>query len=281
MYTKPLLALAMLSACAITLLGIASWVHPQGTSAPSGVFSTGYQGSTSPEIQPTYSHASSSSRPQWVSSPQGWEGVSASSSISQTVAPTANIRTSAEELFSRLTGTNASQQDTPKTPELLWEGLLTSEFSTTKRAANTTPEQKALYDYGNALGALLKTFEDTHTGQEKVLGDFFNQQSSPESLLRLASDYKELADDIARIDAPAAAATIHTHMHTSYAHIADAIESLSLTTSETMNVDTVTAYNEAAAAVAKDIIALVALFQTFQVSFDALDPGHVFVFTAL
>lgn len=138
--------------------------------------------------------------------------------------------------------------------------------------------QVALRAYGNELGSLLTTFNTNQGDQVALLDVFFEDRSKTVGLRALTNAYIELSAEIAAINAPAAARMTHERLSAAYKEVGTLLWELTTAQNDTELVDRILIYNKSSEAVVKQHIALVTLFKAYGITFDAGDPGRVFVF---
>lgn len=176
-----------------------------------------------------------------------------------------------------------------------------------------TPEQKALFNYGNEAGSLIKTFEDTHAGVVQTLKAFFDTHTdtskiagSPEAakayaqltaasgvpistvpkataaseLQAVANDYAQLSAKIAGIrDVPPEAEAVNSKLAKGYADVAQGLSKLGQAEGNAQMLDAINAYNANADEFIKNYVAMVKLFSARGVKFGANDSGAIFSFS--
>jgi len=177
-----------------------------------------------------------------------------------------------------------------------------------------TPEQKALYDYGNSAGALVQAFEQTHTNATQVLKTFFDSRVDPSraplppeiagtyarivasygtvipsvasaapgaQVQALANEYAQLGTLIGNVrNIPLEAGDANAKLAKGYADVAQGLSKLTQTENDTQLLDAINTYNASASAFIKNYVALVQLFSAYGVKFGANDPGAIFSFGA-
>ena len=177
-----------------------------------------------------------------------------------------------------------------------------------------TPEQQELFDYGNAAGSLIKTFEDTHGDTSQALKTFFDTHtdtskaagipeiavtyaqlkanSAPVSsavtsaqaaarVQAIAEEYTGLSAAIAGLqNVPPWAETANVKLVKGYADVGKGLSQLSEAETDAQLLDAITAYNASADEFIKNYVALVKLFSAYGVKFSANDPSAIFSFSA-
>ena len=147
-----------------------------------------------------------------------------------------------------------------------------------------SPEQKALYDYGNTAGAYIKAFEDAHMDMAIVLQDELDDQGNPQKRAALLALAKALADvghslkSMANVPPPVA--SFHIKIADSYEGMGEKLALIPETRAEDERLEAVITYNAVSDTFTEPYIALVELFSVHGVTFTADEPGSVFTFTA-
>lgn len=180
-------------------------------------------------------------------------------------------------------------------------------------ASTRTPEQKALFEYGNALGSVITGFENTHRDVVQTLKAFFDSRIDPAKaagipeiadayaqltaggartvpvsgadaaagLRKVADAYAQLSATVANMkNVPPEAEMLNAGLANVYAGAAQGLVRLSNTDGETQLIEAIDAYNANADGFIKNYVALVQLFSAYEVKFAASDPGAVFSFSA-
>ena len=177
-----------------------------------------------------------------------------------------------------------------------------------------TPEQKALYDYGNALGSTIRNFENTHMDVVQTLKIFFDSRTDPTKaagIPKIAGVYAQLtaassgtnpavsaaqaganlqiaANDYAQLSAtvtglqhiPPEATDLNTKLAKGYANVAEGFSRLIKSENDAQLLDAITAYNAGVDEFIKNYVALVKLFSAYGVKFSASDAGVIFSFSS-
>lgn len=155
-------------------------------------------------------------------------------------------------------------------------------ISTATPAKTLTPEQKVFFDYGNAIGSPIKSFDGSHKNMVPVLTDFFRDHANKPkaaAVLSLANDYEQLGRSLASMaGVPKEASVLHDSLAQGYITVANGLAQLTKTTSDKETVDAVLAYDKSADKFIKNYVAIVDLFSAHEVKFSPSDPGSVFAF---
>ncbi|MDP3965810.1 MAG: hypothetical protein Q8Q13_03365 [bacterium] len=180
-------------------------------------------------------------------------------------------------------------------------------------ADSRRPEQKALFEYGNALGSVITGFENAHTDVVQILKTFFDSRVDPAkaagipeiaeayaqltagsartvpvsgaeaaaNLRKIADAYAQLSATVANMNnVPPEAEMLNAGLANVYAGAAQGLVRLSKTENETQLLDAVNAYNVNADEFIKNYVALVQLFSAYEVKFSGNDAGSVFSFSS-
>ena len=152
--------------------------------------------------------------------------------------------------------------------------------------ATTPPRtaiQEALYTYGNAAGAYIQFYEQTHRNDAVIVENYYHARDSVKNaaaLEQLGTDIKGVGLSLQKIQGiPTQAAAIHEALAGSYVDVG---EKLITQTSTQNNADIIKAigvYHDAVGIYIKNYVALVLIFSNNGVVFESSDPGSVFMFT--
>jgi hypothetical protein len=176
-----------------------------------------------------------------------------------------------------------------------------------------TPEQQALFDYGNTAGSIIKRFESAHRGgTPQILKAFFDDHTSasiaasgtkipdsyaqlnantspaPSLLTReqLAANVQGVSDDYAKLSAeiraipniPPYAESANGKLAVGYDAVAKGLSALTHATTDKELLAAIDAYNATADTFIKTYVSIVDLFSAYGVTFAANDPGAIFSF---
>lgn len=151
-----------------------------------------------------------------------------------------------------------------------------------------TSEEQTLYDYGNAVGAHIKSFESSHK-DSTALKNFFPEKGGFSSgdatavgaVLALGNDYSQLGATIANMSSvPPEALTLHAALAKSYGEVGSGLALLAKTPVGGDITKEILAYDSIADAFIKNFVALAEFFSVRGIKFSASDPGNVFSFSA-
>ncbi len=204
----------------------------------------------------------------------------------------------------------ATAQDAPfNNPYALFFRALSNILSP---ADTRTPEQKALFDYGNKVGSLIRNFENTHGNVTQVLKTFFDSRIDPSKaagipeianayaqltsaipltpgatpasatvgVQSIANEYTQLGLAIGNVPGvPPQAESLNAKLAKGYRDAAQGLSKLSQTENNATLLEAINAYNANADEFIKNYVALVDLFSMYGVRFSASDPGAIFSFS--
>lgn len=151
-----------------------------------------------------------------------------------------------------------------------------------------TPEEQALYDYGNAVGTNIKTFESAHKNSMEILKAFFpekggfssNDQASVNALVSLGNDYSQLGNTIAQMGSiPESAQGLHLALAKSYVDVGDGLAKIAKTNAGGDITQAILAYDNIAGVFIQNFIALAEFFSARGIKFSGSDAGSVFTFS--
>lgn len=170
--------------------------------------------------------------------------------------------------------------ETPGAYSFIPQGLVSVE----KPEKPRTQEQDALHSWGNAVGTLVKPFEDSARTNAQMLKDHAEDRGDANKAAQieaLAFTIAQLGVDILSItEVPESARTAHKEYGTAYRILGTQLAKLSETGSDEEFLNAIVAYNTAAEELTKKFLMLVAIFNANEVTFSASDPGSIFMFSA-
>ncbi len=152
-------------------------------------------------------------------------------------------------------------------------------------AAPTTRsrEQQALYEYGNAIGAKIQSFEATHSAMPTTLQDQSEHPDDPAALAALtalANDFTALGHSIAAVAAPQEIADGGTKLADGYASMGATLLAVPNASGDKDRVAAMLAYDAAADGYIRSFVSLAETFGAFNVTFAKTDAGSIFSFPA-
>lgn len=145
-----------------------------------------------------------------------------------------------------------------------------------------TPEQEALFAYGNEIGIRLKGFAAVNVNMAQTLGDQINHRddaSKGNAVRELGNRYRALGEGVLALrNVPAVAENAHQKLGQSYVDLGAALARVPDATTDQAFVTAITTYNNKADAYTNAFVGLVTLFSTLNVNFEESDGGSVFSF---
>lgn len=146
-----------------------------------------------------------------------------------------------------------------------------------------TPEQQALYEYGNALGTEIQSFENSYRDAAVILDEHARARTDAGkagNVHKLGVAYAELGVRILGINPiPPEAASFNAAYGTTYRLLGTHIATIAKATTDEEYIAAITAYNDGADNLTKRFLAMVTLFGTNNVTFASSDAGSVFMFS--
>ncbi len=207
-----------------------------------------------------------------------------------TSAPIPASDTSATDWLASLTGSVRSTTSTTNTltapssfSDIFAYSLIPGGVATTTQQVTKTPEEQALYVYGNALGAKILGFEEAHPDMPSTLQ---SQAADPANVSKqaavvaLADDYAALGKDVSMLEAPTSIAPVVHKLSVSYAGMADKLRAVPSAVAEKERVSSMLAYDTAADEYIRSFLGVVSTFSAYGIKFDKSEPGSVFMLSA-
>jgi hypothetical protein len=163
---------------------------------------------------------------------------------------------------------------------LIPQGMVaTSSASNAKRTAL----QNALYNYGNAAGAIIGTYEDTHANVPQILKDESVDRTNADkvaAMVAVGNALTQVGKGMAEVaDVPSPIVTYNAALAKSYEDIGAKLVLVAQAQSDTDVLATVKAYDSAADTFTTNYVALASYLSATGVTFAPDDPGSVFSFT--
>lgn len=146
-----------------------------------------------------------------------------------------------------------------------------------------TSEQRALYDYGNRVGATIQGFNALHLNLPAQMRDHAEDRgdsSKAAALARAGRDYQQLAKDLETSNPPALIAASHAEYAKSYTNVGTNLIRISEATTDDTFLQAIYAYNASVEDLNKRFLILVNIFNASGVTFSSFDAGSIFVFSA-
>ena len=152
------------------------------------------------------------------------------------------------------------------------------------RTKARTPEQEALFRYGNEAGLALLSFEDSNTDMTDRLKNWFDNRksdSSRASVGRIANDMAAAGTALAALaDVPDVAREANQDLAKSLQAAALNLNAVTTAGSDSATLDAMKTYNASAEEFTRSYLALADIFTLHEVSFSASDAGSAFTFPA-
>ncbi len=145
-----------------------------------------------------------------------------------------------------------------------------------------TPDQQALYAYGNAAGAVVLAFEDAQIDAAQVLTDWFSARGDAAKIARanaIADDLTQAGRSLESLpQVPPAALSANTALAKSFEDAGTKLRAVVAAGGEddTALADAMKTYNAAADSFTGNYIALANIFSIYGVSFGTTDAGSAF-----
>jgi hypothetical protein len=209
--------------------------------------------------------------------------------ISSQPASGTTTQTQAEIDFEALMGLPAKKSFTGQTAltsddlsfiyQFIPKGIISATSSTKAR----TPTEQALYDYGNSAGALIQTYESSHTGQIQILTDQVADRTSvekAEKVVQLGRDLETLGRNLSNMkNVPKEIATDHADLAKSYIEIGTKLRVVPTKAGDAEFIAAIQAYNASADVYARSFVKVAEKLGAFGVRFASGEAGSVFTFT--
>ncbi len=183
-------------------------------------------------------------------------------------------------LIVRTDDTGTTSTETPSAYSFIPQGLVSAE----KPAKPRTQAQDRLHSYGNAVGTLVKPFEDNARINAQTLKNHTEDRNNPEKadqLNALALNLAQLGVDIlATTGVPESAAAAHKEYGTAYRMLGTRLAAITKTQTDEEFLNAIVSYNTAAEELTKKFLLLIAIFNTNEITFSSSEPGSIFMFSA-
>ncbi len=145
-----------------------------------------------------------------------------------------------------------------------------------------SPEQQAIFAYGNVIGTRLRGFAAVNVNMAQTLSDQMNDRQSRSkgnAVRDLGLRYKSLGEGILAIgDVPSSFDSAHKKLGESYIQLGEALSAVPDATGDQALVTAITLYNGKADAYTNAFVSMVTLFSAHEVTFEESDAGSVFSF---
>jgi hypothetical protein len=149
---------------------------------------------------------------------------------------------------------------------------------------NSSVTQKSLHTYANAVGSLIKSFEQNHMTMVATLDSQAKDRTNAakkDALKRLGDDYKALGTLVSSLPSvPTAAQSINTNLGQAYVHVGEGLSKIADSGGDDKAfLGAITSYNQSSDAFARAYISLSSLLSLNNVVFAPADPGAIFSFS--
>jgi hypothetical protein len=156
-----------------------------------------------------------------------------------------------------------------------WDFIPSGLISTTTPPVKTqTAVQKALFQYGNDIGALVQQYDTAHQNQVQAFKDAMasrNDSSKQAALKRVGTDLQQIGTEITQLgNIPTTATVSNAALAKSYTESGKKLVALA---------EALPGYDGTVDGFVKNYVALSGVFSSYGVMFGPNDPGNVFSFT--
>jgi hypothetical protein len=153
---------------------------------------------------------------------------------------------------------------------------------TTSAAKAKTPQQEALYEYGNEVGSEIQSFEELHTDQAEVIKDQAEDRTDPTKAAAVVSLGQAL-ESVGTFmqgmqEVPPSVQSLHSALAKSYLDIGAKLQLVAQAQSDQAFVQAVETYDTSAGTFVGNYASLAQYFSAQGVVFAQQDPGSVFSF---
>lgn len=156
-------------------------------------------------------------------------------------------------------------------------------MSLTPPTKERTPQQQALYIYGNTIGDYVESYENSNDAQIQVLVDFLEDPANPSKKAAaesVAAGLAKVGNSMNELETvPPEVNELHKALARGYVDLSTRISAIFKANSDEDRLQAINAYNARADSFAKTYVSLVTLFSVSGVDFSNNDPGRVFSFS--
>lgn len=146
-----------------------------------------------------------------------------------------------------------------------------------------TKVQQELFEYGNAIGSYIQSFEEAHSNQVQVLKDQLEDRTNPAknaAVVQLGKAMQNLGNNLRGVqEVPSAIADAHEALANSYIEIGKNLALVPAAQDTDALLKAINVYNASAGTFAQNFAALATRFVENDISFGQTDPGVVFQFS--
>ncbi len=186
----------------------------------------------------------------------------------------------AQPIPTSVNGTTSANAAITEAYEFIPTGLVAT---TAPAKKPMTPDQQALYDYGNEVGGEIQSFEELHTNEAQVLKDQAEDRSDPTkaaALVSLAQAFVSVGTYLQQMqDVPADVSSQHKALAQSYIDIGTKLQLVAQAKSDSDFIQAIETYDTTANMFVQNYGALAQFFSARGVVFAPQDPGSVFSFS--
>lgn len=148
--------------------------------------------------------------------------------------------------------------------------------------ANATPEQQALYAYGNLIGSYIKPFRSGSAETVSILNAQAKDRADAakgEAVQAIAQRFIDMGERIAGIKSvPESVRTAHDALAKGYRAVGENLANIPSASTDQEFLGAITKYNTAADSFTTAFINIATIFSLNNVHFEESDPGSVFTF---
>ena len=165
-----------------------------------------------------------------------------------------------------------------------WLNSTTTITVSTSTPDKRTPEQEALYKYGNEIGGIIQAYESIHADSVHVLTDTINDRhdhTKEQAVEKLGNDMKSVGTAILSEEPiPSVAVSANTTLGKGYVDAGNAMihSAQAQDQANTAYVAAIQAYNKTSIQVGRALNAVALLFSLNGVTFAKTDAGSMFMF---
>lgn len=155
--------------------------------------------------------------------------------------------------------------------------------TTTAYTQQRTPDQDALYQYGNEAGSYIQSYEKFHTDTTNILQDQINDRNNPDKIAaveKIGADLAAVGTQMSQMtEIPPQVQSAHDALVASYQEIGKDLALVPQASYDTDFANAIKKYDAAADTFTRHFVSLALIFSINGVKFGPGDPGSVFTFT--
>jgi hypothetical protein len=157
-------------------------------------------------------------------------------------------------------------------------------IATTTPGKKRTPQQQALYEYGNEIGTYIQAYEARSGNVPQILRDQIEDRTDPQkgnAVKDVGSSLIYIGTQMERMDSvPADVADTHAALARSYREMGAKLQQVPDAKGDQAFIAAIEAYNASADAFSRTFVSLADFFVLSGVQFAPSDPGNVFTFSS-